>query len=234
MTEDGGAAARRSPKPRFPIGLTLAAVVVVAVCCGLGVWQLQRAQWKTHELAWIEARKRAPPTPIDAVLDRAAHGEDVTFTRVIADCFPTSPSRSYPRVTTDNSEWVTRASSFCRLQNAPYDAVRVDRGIVTSSRGSTAPANVALPSPVHVIGVLYRTLDICMRRQDCEVARPAPYTLVAERETPAPPGVTPSPWPDPTDNLQYVGAYWLTWFGLAAAVVGVYAAMLWRRYHPKP
>ena len=44
-------------RPRFPVGLTLGAAVVFVVCCGLGVWQLQRAQWKTHELARIEAVK---------------------------------------------------------------------------------------------------------------------------------------------------------------------------------
>jgi surfeit locus 1 family protein len=62
----------------------------------------------------------------------------------------------------------------------------------------------------------------------------APYVLVAERETPAPPGVAPSPYPDAAGNLEYVGAYAPTWFGLAGALVAIYAAMLWRRYHPKP
>ncbi|MEJ0066889.1 MAG: hypothetical protein WDM85_16925 [Caulobacteraceae bacterium] len=57
--------------------------------------------------------------------------------------------------------------------------------------------------------------------------------LVADHETPPTPGVTPTPYPDAGDNLQYAGAYWLTWFGLAGAVAGVYAAMLWRRTPPQ-
>ena len=32
-----------SERTRFPVGLTLAAVIAFAICCGLGVWQLQRA-----------------------------------------------------------------------------------------------------------------------------------------------------------------------------------------------
>ena len=64
-------------------------------------------------------------------------------------------------------------------------------------------------------------------------ARLAPYVLVAERETPPVPGVTPSRIADSApETLQYVGAYAPTWFGLAAVLAGVYAALLWRRLRP--
>ncbi len=51
--------------------------------------------------------------------------------------------------------------------------------------------------------------------------------LVAEQETPAPPGVVPSPLPSdiPNNHLGYA----ITWFGLAAALAGVYLAVLFRR-----
>ena len=88
-----------------------------------------------------------------------------------------------------------------------------------------------LPPPREVLGVLVSL----GAKQLYSVGKPAPYILMAEHEVPSAPGVTPHPFaPHAPENLQYVGAYWLTWFGLAGAVAGVYAAMLWRRYHPKP
>ena len=45
--------------------------------------------------------------------------------------------------------------------------------------------------------------------------------------------MTPAPYPDAAANLEYVGAYAPTWFGLAAVAAAIYAAMLWRRDHPK-
>ena len=65
------------------------------------------------------------------------------------------------------------------------------------------------------------------------LARPAPVVLSVEQETPPPPGVAPAPYDAAADSLHYVGAYAPTWFGLAVALACVYAAMLWRRYHPK-
>ena len=45
--------------------------------------------------------------------------------------------------------------------------------------------------------------------------------------------MTPAPYPDAAGNLEYVGSYAPTWFGLAGVALSFYAAMLWRRYHPK-
>jgi surfeit locus 1 family protein len=217
-----------SERPRFPIVLTLAAVVVITICAGLGVWQLQRATWKAEELKRIAALKGSPAAPIGAVLAHAAGGADATFTRVAADCAAGSAPASY-HLTTDNSEWIARAIGVCRVAGGSYDGVVVDRGFLAASRGATSAPTTVLPPPTHVEGVLYA------RRAEtvAGLAHPAPYTLVAERETPAPPGVTPAPYPDAAGNLEYVGSYAPTWFGLAGVAACFYAAMLWRRYHPK-
>jgi surfeit locus 1 family protein len=217
-------------RPRFPVGLTLAVAVVFVVCCGLGVWQLQRGAWKTRELARIEALKHAPPTPIGPVLTRAVRGDDVSFTRVAADCEPTQAQPAVFHLVSDNGEWIARTLGACHLAGAPYQGIVVDRGFLISSRGSPNPPALTLPAPARVVGVLYARAA----PPAVGIARAAPYVLVAEQETPLAPGVTPTPYPDAGDNLQYAGAYWLTWFGLAGAVACVYAAMLWRRTHPKP
>lgn len=217
-----------SERPRFPIGLTVAAVVVVAVCSWLGVWQLQRAAWKAEELKRIAALKDAPPVPIGPVLARTLGGADATFTRVAADCASGSAAAPY-HLTTDNGEWIARARALCRLDGRPFSDIVVDRGFLSASRGATTAPTTPLPPPSHVEGVLYRQAQTSAASPSTQ----APYILVAERETPPPPGVTPAPYPDAAANLEYVGAYAPTWFGLAGAAAAIYAAMLWRRSHPK-
>lgn len=217
-----------SERPRFPIGLTLAAIIVFTACCALGLWQLQRAQWKTSELKRIAALKNAPPVPVGPVLARAIRHEDVSFTRVSARCASGSAAAAY-RMTTDNGEWIARAQAICRLQGGPYTQIVVDRGYLMASRGATNAPATALPAPSEVEGVLYGVGE----GQFATASVQAPYTLVAEREDPAPPGVTPAPYPDAAGNLEYVGSYAPTWFGLAGVALSFYAAMLWRRYHPK-
>ena len=228
MTAGGETVARKAP--RFPIGLTLAAVVVFAVCCGLGVWQLQRGAWKAHELARIAALKHAPPAPIGQLLPRMLQGEDLTFAHAVADCEPAPATPAQFHMISDNGEWIARTLSACRLPPGPYDGIVVDRGFLESSRGAPNPPAASLPAPRRVVGVLYSRAAA----PALGLVHPAPYVLVADREIPPALGLAPTPYPDAGDNLQYVGAYWLTWFGLAGAVACVYAAMLWRRHHPKP
>lgn len=223
-------------RPRFPVGLTLAAAIAFAICCGLGVWQLQRAEWKAGQLRRIAALQAAAPVPIAPALARDAN---VAATRVAATCLPAPPAAAVTRVTTDNGEWVTRAMSFCRLSGSPYDGVWVDRGVVTASRGSTTASQVSPPTPQHVVGVLSHLKGDCFGSDGCAEwfshrLKPAPYVLVAESETPAAPGLSPAPYAaNSADSLQYVGEYAPTWFGLAGVLACIYAAMLWRRNHPK-
>jgi len=226
-----------SERTDFPIGLTLASLIAFAICCGLGVWQMQRADWKAGQLKLIAAARTAPPLPIAMALGPSG-GPDVSYRRVTAVCLPQAPAPIVGRVTSDNNDWVTRAISFCPLAGTAYEGVWVDRGFVGASRGSTTPAQLTLPAPVNVVGVLSHTKGDCFGSDGCaywfgHLLRPAPYVLVAERETPPAPGVTPAPYANAEDNLQYVGAYTLTWFGLAGTLAAVYAAMLWRRYRPK-
>ena len=57
-------------------GFTIAAAILFGILIGLGVWQLQRAAWKTQQLKQIAALKRAPPQPIEPVFARVAAGAD--------------------------------------------------------------------------------------------------------------------------------------------------------------
>ena len=217
-----------SERPRFPLGLTFAAIVVVAICATLGVWQLGRAAWKAHELRRIAELRTAAPQPIGPVLAHDAAGKEQSFVRVTAACAPGSAPAAYKQVALDG-DWIARARAVCRLPpGGAFDAVLVDRGVLAGSRGLTTAPTTVLPPPGEVTGVLIHQTDALPTDP-----RAAPYVLVAEAETPAPAAVAPTPYPDAASNLEYVGTYAPTWFGLAGVALCFYAAMLWRRYHPK-
>jgi surfeit locus 1 family protein len=74
---------------------------------------------------------------------------------------------------------------------------------------------------------LWYARDIPAMARALGVSDPAPVFMMLE--APAPKGLAPTPAPLPADipnnHLQYA----ITWFGLAAALAGVYLASLWRR-----
>ena len=53
---------------RFPIGLTVASAIGIAILISLGVWQLQRLTWKEGVLAHIAALRQAPAVDHGPVL----------------------------------------------------------------------------------------------------------------------------------------------------------------------
>jgi surfeit locus 1 family protein len=214
------------PRRGFPLVLTLAAAAAFAVCVALGVWQLQRAAWKSEQLARLQALRTAAPQPVAPLLTGAG---DHSFARVVAVCASAPPAAARVRMVTDHGDWIARALADCRFAAGPYDGVVVDRGFIVASRGAPDPPPTTLPSPLAVTGVLAPERPPA----GTSLRRPAAYVLYAERETPQPPGLAPAPPADVAQNLRYVGAYAPTWFGLAAVVAGVYAAMLWRRRRPK-
>jgi surfeit locus 1 family protein len=245
---------------RFPIALTVATLFVAAICSALGVWQLQRAAWKAHELARIAALRAARPQPIDGVLARVSRGEDVSFTRVTVRCASARPiPYSTFRYSIWNNETAWRPIALCHLSDGPFDALLVDRGFAESLKGVMAPLPTTYPELAEVTGVLIpedtepldvsspfqidrqvvtvQRLDTFAMRfiaEQAGVTHLAPVLLVAEHETPPVSGVSPAPpVADAPANLQYVGAYAPTWFGLAGAAAAVYAAMLRRRLRPK-
>lgn len=233
---------------RFPVVLTLAAAVAFAILCGFGIWQLQRLAWKRDLIARIEAAQAAPPKPLAEVLARAARGENVDFARVSVVCLPdATPAPRVMLYGLKDGQAVWRPIAPCRIDAAGYRLIAVDRGVAAGE--ATTPPALDLPRPVRVEGVLRRPdVPTAMQRvagagpqtaeggyydRTAAMAALGPagqspgYMLVAERETPAPTGITPAPLPLNISNrhIEYV----ITWFGLALALAGVYAAMLMKR-----
>src|SRR5262249_34047775 len=73
----GSSMMRFRPLPK----LTFWFVIVFALLNGLGVWQLQRLQWKENLIATVEARIHAAPVPLHSAL---AQGDDAAEWRPVS------------------------------------------------------------------------------------------------------------------------------------------------------
>jgi surfeit locus 1 family protein len=230
-----------SERRRFPVGLTLASLIAFVILIGLGVWQVKRLAWKTDMLAHIEALQHAPAQPLTAAL---ARGGDLEFTRVEMDCPGLGGARFGTIYAVQDGQIGRRLVSACKGDLGAYDGILVDRGLITDSSPANPPVKTDAPS-VRVVGVLRKGDRKAPRTTESGnpplwfgrhlptvaaylgVKNPAPYFLMAETPTnPEFPALKPAAIPTdiPNNHLSYA----ITWFGLAAALVGVYAALLRR------
>ena len=138
-----------------------------------------------------------------------------------------------------------RLISACRLRDSAYGSVLVDRGYVADSISAGPPLDPTDATPLDLIGVLrapepgntfsppntpqrWYIRDVIGMAAILQAPRPAPLVLMAETAT-NPEWQALIPAPIPTEIANRHLEYALTWYGLAAALLGVYAAMLFRR-----
>ncbi len=233
-----------SQEPGRPgLGSALTVLVCLAILIGLGVWQLQRLKWKEGVLARVAALQSAPARPLGEILKG---GGDFDFVRVSLDC-PDLERRPLLRLfgVRDGIAGY-RLITACPIAAAGYSSILVDRGFTSFDQAVAAmqPGRAVLPGPV--TGVLRKgdkptfvtpgnrlgenlwySRDVQAMARQLHAPAPAPIYLMIERPAPAAGGPVPAPIPPdiPNRHLEYA----LTWFGLAAALIGVYAAMLLRR-----
>lgn len=242
--------------------LSLAALIAFLVLIGLGVWQVQRLRWKEGLLAEIAAAERAPAQPLAQALRGLGSGtEAVAWRRVVADC-PGLDSAPYVRLyaLADGGVIGWRIISPCPVRDAPYRTILVDRGFLPAEGAASEafrPGQAPLtpgkaPSHRPVVGFLRggetpSSAPLARKRdgndwfernlagvaQTLGAAPPvAPVFLMLESPAPASGGPVPAPLPlnIPNNHLGYA----LTWFGLAAALAGVYVAVMRRKPDPRP
>lgn len=236
---------RREPRAGFPVGLTIATVIALAILLALGTWQLQRLAWKGDVLDRIAALEAATPEPVGGVLDRVGQGADGDFTRVTATCPGLDAAPFLELYAIREGQAGSRLISACPVDSAAYRSVLVDRGFVADAVSSRPAVDPAKARPVTVTGVLrepdprnffapanrpdrWFTRDIPAMAAVLGARDPAPLFLMAETSTnPDWTALTPAPVPAEISNRHL--EYAVTWYGLAAALLGVYAAMLLRR-----
>lgn len=230
---------------RFPLVLTIAAAVAFLTLCGLGTWQVQRLHWKNELLARIEALRTAPPRPVGQVLARGA--ENAEFARVTADCPGIATSAYVSLYSLYEGQGGYRLISACRIAGA-YGSILVDRGFIPDTVKDRPKVDRGLTKPMRVSGILrapdeptfvtpanrpidnqWYSRDVAAMAEHLRAPAPAPLFLMAETATnPELPVLKPAPLPAEISNRHL--EYAVTWFGLAAALAGVYAALLWRKW----
>ena len=219
---------------RAPIaGAAAATGITCAILIALGVWQIERLRWKEGLIAQIDAAERAPPGALSA-------GTPPLFTRVQVHGTLCGDHQALYGAEVRGMHMGAQA---IQLLDRPGDKpLVVVLGWVPTDAGPlhplSGPADIAgyvrLPEPPgwlsasddlegrHFYALNPSTIAVSLGAADA-----APFSLVA-LGPPAPPG-QPQPagaLPRPVNNhLQYA----LTWFGLAASLLGVFGAWVFRR-----
>ena len=206
----------------------------MAILLGLGVWQLQRLQWKTGLLAAIDAAEAGPARPL---------GPDPgAFVKVYTDGTFRPVAALYGSEVRDTATGPTIGAFLLQPLDRPDGpTVLVNRGWVPTN-GAVPPVPAA---PAHVEGYVrtpdsaglfsarddpagrrFFTLDPAAIGPALGVPGAAPFTLV-QLGTPVP-GIYPQPATalprPPNDHLSYA----FTWFSLAA-VATVISFLQFRR-----
>ncbi len=206
---------------------------VLAVLLALGTWQVQRLAWKTAILERLDAAAAAPPVPLGDAPEpytRVTTNGRFDFTReamlglevrgtVLGGNLLTPLLREGQPPLLVNRGWVP-------LQRD--EAVERPEGEVTIT-GYIRPPDAAnsLAARDDVAGRRFYSFDPAAIARGLDLPPPLPFALVVlgtpqPNQLPAPATTLPRP-----DN-PHLG-YALTWYGLAATLVGVFGAFFWRQ-----
>ena len=221
--------------------------VMTIVCFSLGVWQLERLQWKTNLIAERRAAVHAAPVPVPKTLDEARHLE---FHPVVAEGVFLNDKEIYLGAASP-SGGQPGFQVLTPLRLADGRIVFVNRGYIPSAlKHPDKRAAGQLTGPVRVTGLLrlpkgrpgwlvpnnrpdlnyWFWVDLPAMEAATGLSDVAPFYIDADA-TPNPGGwpkggVTPIDLPN--DHLQYA----ITWFALAAAAIIVY--IVWQRQTGPP
>ncbi len=206
----------------------LTTLLMLAVLIGLGVWQLQRRAWKLGVLAQIDQAESAPAIPLPA--DPPPYAK----VRVGGTLRPDLQVRYGSTVRELLSGSVIGSEVIEPLERPGQDPLLVDLGWVPTGQtvaptGTEVEGYIRPPSQPGLFSAKddpaehrFFTLDPAPIAAALGLPHVAPFTLVAMGPVapgvyPQPAGILPRP---PNDHLNYA----LTWFGLALALVVVFAA----------
>ena len=240
---------------RFPWGLTVTVLIALAILVALGVWQLQRLEWKEGVLARRAAVEGAPARPLAEVLTASADPAALDMTRVTVTCPGIAKAPFEALYSLANGAVVTRLISACRMDQGPYENILVDRGRVAETISARPLVDPLDTTPLTLTGVLrqppeqnaiarlvtpapappkagehhlWMTYDLQGIGKALGVGPVAPVFIAAETSSnPEWKALTPglSAEEIPNNHLQYA----FTWLSLAGVLLSIYAAMLRKR-----
>lgn len=220
---------------RFPWILTVVTALALILLLSLGVWQVQRLQWKQGLMAEARREQERPPVLLSAIREPLT-----PYQKVIVDCdFGDRVHRLIELQTIHDGTPGVRLISNCRdhLVDLGFIAEgttdRPVQGLYAESQASiraevrqTEPLNAF--TPPYEGGILFYGRDTKKMSTVLGMpVRPPEVTLYATTSafvsfSPLKPSVPPVAFSN--NHLGYA----LTWFGMAIALIGFYVAMLRR------
>jgi surfeit locus 1 family protein len=224
---------------------TLFTIPVVLLCVALGVWQLQRLDWKRELITQREAGVVAAPVMPPRSL---AEARALEFHPVVADGVLLNDRELYLNATGPRGG--AGFHVLTPLREADGRIVFVNRGFAPTTLKDPSTRAAGQPAgTVHIRGLLrlspsekpswfipdnrpdlnywfWIDLPAMAAADHLDLANLAPFYIDADA-TPNPGG-----WPEggvtplalPNDHLQYA----ITWFSLAAAALVIYVVYHWR------
>jgi surfeit locus 1 family protein len=225
------------------IGFTALAFAALAVLIGLGVWQVKRLHWKEELIAAIDARTKGEPISLDQAVALAKEGRDASYYRVrVEGRFDNTKERYlFSQSISDGTPGWHVITPFTTTQG---ELVLVDRGFVPDQlKDPSTRASGEIEGTTTVTGIVRipETQGLFTPNNEPEVNRwfwrdlngmvtsmfptatldVPPFFIEAEKSE------VPGGWPEggqtrlslPNNHLQYA----TTWFGLAAALIVIYA-----------
>lgn len=228
-------------------------VVALAILLSLGTWQLQRLYWKEQLLSDMAARRIAAPVSLADIEAMAARGEDIEYSPVtVSGVFANNKERHF------FATWrgQTGYHVYTPLQLAdgrflfvnrgftPFEAKEPEmrkQGQLTGLQSVTGLARVRLAEkPSSIVpdndlskNIFYwKDLDAMAATTGIPADRLVPF-FVDAGDAPNPKGLpigAVTQFDLPNNHLQYA----VTWYGLAAALVGVGLFAVLRRRTARP
>ena len=240
-----------TPRRGSALLVSLAALTVFAILVSLGLWQVERLQWKEALIARIEARIHGEPGPLPAGSTWASLKPldyDYARVRVTGRLDPALEAlifRGSGKVGQGSSQpgyWI-----MAPLLLADGTSLLVNRGFVPLANKEPA----SRPDPqrgqeVTITGLLrapedrnlftptdnaakaeWYTRDPLAIGAALGLPNPAPFSLDEDAHAAAPglPAGGATVFDIPNNHLSYAG----TWFGLAGTLAGVFGYFMWRR-----
>lgn len=219
------------------------ALGALAVLIGLGTWQMKRLQWKNALVAKIETRLGEQPATIAEILNLRQSAGDIEYRPVMVQgVFDHAKARHVYALGNGKAGW----HIYTPLKLGEKRFVFVNRGFFLDPLGGTAPRLVKPEGTLEVRG-LVRTppsekgiftpandltgnkfywrdfSNMVASVHDKTDVSFAPFFI---DEAPAAQGVS-GVWPRPGTTRVNLSnrhlEYAITWYGLALALVGVYA-----------
>jgi surfeit locus 1 family protein len=218
--------------------LTVAAVIMFAILLGLGIWQIQRLQWKLNLIATVNHNLTAPPISLADALKLGDGG--AAYHRVALTGRFDNSGEAYVFATGPDGQPVYHVLAPFILANGK--ALMVDRGYVPMALKSPKARKAGESAGTRRIVGVWRIPDaasfftpqpdlrgrIWFDRDVAAIAKTDHVRLLAPVIIEADATANPGGWPKggqtvvdfPNNHLQYA----ITWFALAAGLLLVYFA----------